>query len=239
MPQQTLLSSSEVLYYASHHYSLSASDVQKQIYLQERKAAAGSIGRDFFTLLLSDKNDYIGFPDWAPGTWYQGDVVWRLGLAYQVQTTDTTQDPNGGSDWALAPKFFTACYQSLWDEGLAAFLSNIIMAASANSIAYKVAPGGIVQINAQDAQQAATDRTQAVAEKFRTDANEWWELAVQFARENNAVGESCEGEFAEFLPVKQWISCSTEDERRRLLGRARQQYMIMGNNYVHPNDLRW
>lgn len=239
MPQQTLLSSSEVLYYASHHYSLSASDVQKQIYLQERKAAATVIGRDFFTLLLNDLVDYSTEPEWSPGTYNTGDYVWRLGLTYVCLDNGITTDPNGGLGWALADKFAMACYNFLWNEGLANFLSNIIMAASANSIAYKVAPGGIVQINAQDAQQAATDRAQAVAEKFRTDANEWWELAVQFARENNATGEPCEGAFAEFLPVKQWISCSTEDERRRLLGRARQQYIIMGNNYVHPNDLRW
>lgn len=239
MPQQTLLSSSEVLYYASHHYSLSASDVQKQIYLQERKAAATVIGRDFFALLIADQIGYLNEPNWSPGTYNTGDQVWRLGLVYECVTNNVTTDPNGGLGWTLAPKFSTTCYQQLWDEGFAAFLSNIIMAASCNSIAYKVAPGGIVQINAQDAQQAATDRAQAVAEKFRTDANEWWELAVQFARENNAVGESCENEFAEFLPVKQWISCNTEEERRRLLGRARQQYMIMGNNYVHPNDLRW
>lgn len=239
MPQQTLLSSSEVLYYASHHYSLSASDVQKQIYLQERKAAATVIGRDFFALLLADIDPYPSVFDWVPGTYVIGTIVRRLGLIYIAVDNNVTTDPNGGVGWALAPKFNTACYNLLWDEGLAAFLSNIIMAASCNSIAYKVAPGGIVQINAQDAQQAATDRAQAVAEKFRTDANEWWELAVQFARENNATGEPCEGAFAEFLPVKQWISCSTEDERRRLLGRARQQYVIMGNNYVHPNDLRW
>lgn len=239
MPQQTLLSSSEVLYYASHHYSLSASDVQKQIYLQERKAAATVIGRDFFALLLAGVVDYSAVPDWSPGTYFLGNLVRRLGLIYQVSDAATSTDPNGGTGWVLAPKFTTGCYNSIWEEGLAAFLSNVIMAASCNSIAYKVAPGGIVQINAQDAQQAATDRAQAVAEKFRTDANEWWELAVQFARENNAVGESCEGEFSEFLPVKQWISCSTEEERRRLLGRARQQYVIMGNNYVHPNDLRW
>lgn len=238
MPQQTLLSSSEVLYYASHHYSLSASDVQKQIYLQERKAAAGSIGRDFFGLLLADLVDYSAVPEWSPGTYFLGNLVRRLGLIYEVADAATSTDPNGGVGWALAPKFNTACYNLLWDEGLAAFLSNIIMAASCNSIAYKVAPGGIVQINAQDAQQAATDRAQAVAEKFRADAEEWWKLAVQFARENNAIGEGCEGIFAEFLPVKQWTEC-TEAERRNMLGRARQNYLIVGNNYIHPNDLPW
>jgi hypothetical protein len=238
MPQPTLLSSSEVLYYASHHYSLSASDVQKQIYLQERKAAATVIGRDFFALLLADTIDYSAVIDWSPGMYFFGTLVRRLGLVYEVVDASTSTDPNGGTGWAIAQKFSDPCYNSLWEEGLANFLSNIIMAASCNSIAYKVAPGGIVQINAQDAQQAATDRAQAVAEKFRTDANEWWELAVQFARENNAKGENCEDVFAEFLPVKQWISCTAE-ERRNMLGRARQQYLIMGNNYIHPNDLQW
>jgi len=227
-----------VLYYASHHYSLSASDVQKQIYLQERKAAATAIGRDFFALLLADVVDYSAVIDWSPGTYFLGSLVRRLVLIYEVADAATSTDPNGGVGWALEPKFNTACYNLLWDEGLAAFLSNIIMAASCNSIAYKVAPGGIVQINAQDAQQAATDRAQAVAEKFRTDDEEWWKLAVQFARENNAVGEGCEGIFAEFLPVKQWTEC-TEAERRNMLGRARQNYLIVGNNYIHPNDLPW
>ena len=236
MPQTTLLSSSDVLLYVSHHYSLSASDVQKQIYLQEQRAAYTVIGKDFFTLLLGDANTYIGYPDWVPGTLYgTGVVVWRLGLPYQSLASNNDSDPNGSNLWRIADKFFTACYQSLWDNGLANFLSNIIFAASVNSVAYKFAPGGIVQINAQDAQQAATDRAQAVATKFREDADAWWDLATRYAIENN---DACNGAFDEFLPVKKHIACTLEGQQAQL-GRAKPRYVFMGNNYIHPNDLKW
>jgi hypothetical protein len=236
MPQQTLLSSSEVLLYVSHHYSLSASDVQKQIYLQEQRAAYSVIGKDFFASLLSWAADYSTEPDWIPGSTYNiGDLVWRLGLVYECTANGTTSDPNGGAGWQLANKFNAPCVQGLWDNGLANFLSNIIFAASVNSVAYKFAPGGIVQINAQDAQQAATDRAQAVATKFREDADAWWELATRYAIENN---DTCNGDFDEFLPVKKHIACTLEGQQAQL-GRAKPRYIFMGNNYIHPNNGQW
>jgi hypothetical protein len=236
MPQQTLLSSSEVLLYVSHHYSLSASDVQKQIYLQERRAAYSVIGKDFFDTLLVAKQDYSNEPDWIPGNTYNvSDKVWRLGLVYECTANGTTSDPNGGEGWAYAVKFNSGCLDGLWDNGLANFLSNIIFAASVNSVAYKFAPGGIVQINAQDAQQAATDRAQAVATKFREDADAWWELATRYAIDRN---DNCNGAFNEFLPVKKHIACTLEGQQAQL-SRAKPRYIFMGNNYIHPNNGQW
>lgn len=235
MPQPTLLSSSEALYYVSHHYSLSASDVQKQIYLQERRAAQTVIGADFFVLLLADAVDYSAVADWVPGTYNAGQFVRRQGLVYECTANGTTSDPNGGLGWQLAEKFATACYNALWDNGLANFLSNIIFAASCNSIAYKVAPGGIVQINAQDAQQAAIQTAQTVATKYREDANSWWELAAQYAIDNNTT---CNGAFDEFLPVKKHIACTANGQTAQL-GRARNRYIFMGNSFNHPNNANW
>ena len=236
MPQPTLLSSSEVLLWVSHHYSLSASDVQKQIYLQEQRAAYSVIGKDFFDTLLVAKQDYSNEPDWIPGNTYNvSDKVWRLGLVYECVTNGTTSDPNGGEGWALAVKFNSACLDGIWENGLANFLSNIIFAASVNSVAYKFAPGGIVQINAQDAQQAATDRAQAVATKFREDADAWWELATRYAIDRN---DTCNGDFDEFLPVKKHIACTLEGQQAQL-GRAKPRYIFMGNNYIHPNNGQW
>jgi hypothetical protein len=234
-----LLSSNEVLYYASHHYSLSASDVQKQILLQEQKAARNVIGWDFYQALLADLVDYSAAPDWAAGTYNIGDLVWRLGLVYQCTATTTNTDPNGGAGWSLAPKFASACYNGLWGAGLAYFLSNVIMAASCNSIAYKVAPGGIVQINAADANQAATDRAQAVADKFRTDADEWWKLAVSWAIDEVKDPNLCAaGTLDDFLPVKKY-NTDCQNREREGLQRARNTYIFMGNNYNHPNNGRW
>ena len=235
MPQTTLLSSSEALYYVSHHYSLSASDVQKQIFLQERRAAQTVIGADFFALLLADAVDYSAVADWVPGTYNAGQFVRRQGLVYECTANGTTSDPNGGLGWQLAEKFTTACYNALWDNGLANFLSNIIFAASCNSIAYKVAPGGIVQINAQDAQQAAIQTAQTVATKYREDANSWWELASQYAIDNN---ETCNGAYNDFLPVKKHIACTANGQTAQL-GRARNRYLFMGNNFNHPNNANW
>jgi hypothetical protein len=234
-----LLSSNEVLYYASHHYSLSASDVQKQIELQEKKAGRNVIGWDFFWLLYYDLIDWSGVADWVPGTYNVSDDVRRLGLVYTCTQNGTTSDPNGGEGWRLANKFSTPCYEGLWINGLAQFLSNVIMAASCNSIAYKVAPGGIVQINAQDANQAATDRAQAVADKFRTDADEWWKLAVAFAMDEVKTPDYCNpGQLDEFLPIKQYhLTC--EAANRDGLGRARNSVIFMGNNYNHPNNATW
>jgi hypothetical protein len=234
-----LLSSNEVLYYASHHYSLSASDVQKQIALQEQKAARASIGWDFYQSLLAGVTNYSLVPDWAPGAYLSGSYVWRLGLVYLCTESGNTSDPNGGPGWVIAPKFGSSCYNGLWNAGLANFLANVIMAASCNSIAYKVAPGGIVQINAQDANQAATDRAQAVADKFRTDADEWWKLAVAWAEDEVKTPNDCAaGMLDDFLPVKQYrLTC--EAANRDGLGRARGTVIFMGNNYNHPNNAAW
>lgn len=235
MPQPTLLSSSECLYYVSHHYSLSASDVQKQIFLQERRAAQTVIGADFFALLLADVYDYTGTPEWVPGTYSFNQFVIRFGLVYRSLANGNTSDPNGSQTWVLAKKFDTNCYNDLWDNGLANFLSNIIFAASCNSIAYKVAPGGIVQINAQDAQQAAIQTAQTVATKYREDANSWWELAAQYAIDNNTT---CNGAFDEFLPVKKHIACTANGQTAQL-GRARNRYFFVGNSFNHPNNANW
>jgi hypothetical protein len=234
-----LLSSNEVLYYASHHYSLSASDVQKQILLQELKAARNVIGWDFYLFLNNNMVDYSTEPDWAAGTYNSGDLVWRLGLVYVCTANGTTTDPNGGAGWSLAPKFNQYCLNALWNQGLAYFLANVIMAASCNSIAYKVAPGGIVQINAADANQAATDRAQAVADKFRTDADEWWKLAVAWAIEEVKDPQFCTlSQLDDFLPVKKY-NTDCENRNREGLQRARNTYLFMGNNYNHPNNATW
>jgi len=233
MQTQTLLSAFEVLYFTQHAYNLSPAEVTKQIYLQEVLAVESVIGPDFYALLLADVIDYAGTPAWVSGTtYYAGDLVVRLGMVYEATVT-TTQDPNGGTDWTLAPKFDADCYNELWIRGLAWYLSCLVLSGAINLHANRIAPGGVVNLEGTDARAVQEKAVSGVVNKLQNDAVAYMRVLTAWAVRANKDGESCAGVFDLFWPVKN-ARCDADGIARQNL--TSYDYLIVGNNgIINPN----
>jgi hypothetical protein len=121
MPQQTLISAWEVVKYSPESNKFPTAYVEPHIYHKEQQVAREYLGLDFWDLLLADKVDYGLVENWDDTTTYaSGDYVDYYGTVLESIQDDNTVDPVNdlaNDYWIEAPKFETACYQSLWEVG--------------------------------------------------------------------------------------------------------------------------
>lgn len=103
------------------------------------------LGSDFREVLLNDLVDYSAATVYLNGTTYnQNDNVVYMGLIYTVTATTTTNEPTVESDWSLARKFTTDCYENLYCLYLSRYLSMCITKNSIPPVATPLTRNGVI-----------------------------------------------------------------------------------------------
>ena len=111
----------------------------------ETTMARECLGKEFYADLVNDLNDYSSVAAWTNGvTYLVGQSVVYKGVYYTAIAT-TTAEPSLKSDWDLAEKFQSQCYNDLWCETLGRYLALLVVENSIPPISTPLTASGTVK----------------------------------------------------------------------------------------------
>lgn len=158
MSSTTLLSHREAKYYTKEQTfpTCDMADIRKVERLSFN--AHDFLGDALREALLADMVDYSAVVkyDSTKVDYVIDDLVLHTdGFIYKALINAPTKEPGCSTDWALADKFTTDCYNKLWCEySLAEYLSRKLLLRSMPSVMMKLTGHGLVQDRGQDYSQA-------------------------------------------------------------------------------------
>lgn len=110
----------------------------------EKVMARDCLGKDFYNAIVDDLNDYSTAAKWTNTTTAAGQI--RLyGGNYYRSLTSTSAEPTLKSDWEVAPKFKTDCYNDLWCEVLGRYVALLVVQNSLPPISTPITASGTVK----------------------------------------------------------------------------------------------
>lgn len=195
MPQ-TIITAWEVVRYSPASDNYPTAKIANLIYRKEIRFARDWLGKDFYDLLIADLVDYGVVPEWsAAATYADGDYIDYFGTVLESLTDDNTTAPcdDDGTDWRIAPKFATACYENLYTLHLREYLALHVMASSLDYQTYSIGAKGPVEWISEDSgtKSAGKDVFQSVKRKMIADSLEVLENMRQWMEEQHE-DETCD-----------------------------------------------
>lgn len=207
-----MITAGEVVKYSPESSKFPPGAVQPHIFRKERAFVRAFLGNDFYQLLLADLTDVSAMQAWSPNKSYStGDVVDYFGMTLESLADANTVNPcedTDGASWASVQKFQSACYQSLWEQGMREHLAYTIMAASIDHTTFPAGARGLVEWvdDASGSRSASNFAFVARKNKLLADASEALENLKEYIyREHTDTESTCD--FSELLWLK---GCTTK-----------------------------
>lgn len=141
------------------------------------------LGGDFYDALVADLTDVSGATAYDSGTSYnQGDMVIYDGLYYTADQNSPAEPP---TQWTLVDKFQTTCNNDLWCNGLARYLSLVVVRETIPLIATQIGSKGIVKKKGEDFEPASEKAISRLQSSIESKINRSWILLDKYMRDNN------------------------------------------------------
>jgi hypothetical protein len=148
---QTLLNRQDVIDYAEYRDSFPPTAI-KLIAEVERWEFSNRLGWDFYEQMLSDLTDLSGAVKYVSGTYAIGDIVIYNQRYYTAKANGVTSQPPTVQDWKETEKFESDCFNILWCEYLARYLSLCVIQNHKPTALLSMAAGHLVQPLSNDFQ---------------------------------------------------------------------------------------
>lgn len=130
--------------------------------------------------------DYSAVTEYEAGTSYAlDDVVLYKGLYYKAKGT-TSALPTLATDWALAPKFTTEAYETLWCEHLGRYLALLVLQMSVTPLVTQLTASGAVKINGETFDAAKENEVLTLKNWVNTQVKVAFDNLNDYLNENGA-----------------------------------------------------
>jgi hypothetical protein len=198
----TLATPFEIKQISQVNINLNESTFCANISTQEEDRFNKCFGRQFYKDLLADKVIYT-YSEFGDSIIYAiADVVlWFGNLYICTQATTGTQNPTNNSFWALAPKFNTAAYNTLWKKYLLKIIAAYVISDSVIAQSVENTNQGLVRKTGDYFQPATTSEIGMYNKQLISNAKSTEENMEIFVLENKA-------DYPNFLAV---LNCACGD----------------------------
>ena len=144
MAVKTLLNRQEVIEYAEYSDTFPATAI-KLIADVERDEFNRILGWDLYELMLSNVTNVSTATKYTIGTYNLNNIVIYDNKYYTCLRNGVTTQPPTLNDWKLTPKFQSECYNVLWCDYLARYLSLCVIQKHSPTALLTMAAGVLTQ----------------------------------------------------------------------------------------------
>lgn len=216
-----LITPGEVITAAPESSKFPAALLEPHIQRKEDTLSRTCLGRTFYDLLLADVVDYGTLSIWkASGTYAEDEYVDYYGLILKSKVADNSTNPcdDDGTNWEVAAKFGTACYESLWTLYLKPYLAFTVMASALDYATFPAGAKGVVewvddQTGAKSASMAVLNARKS---KLLSDAAEVMDnMKDWMIRETQDTTSTCDFSDVPFVSNECGPACAPRHLKRR------------------------
>lgn len=179
----TLITAWEVVKFGPVQKEYPTSDICNHIKRIEHKSFLKCfLGKDFYDDLISDLKDTSTCEAFnIDSTYALDDLILYEGCVLQSTIDNNTTHPDeSDSDWKIADKFNTACYQELWECHLRYWLSLLIIHDTIRYTTHKAGAKGVVKVLTDDFVSVNEKELYSFKKEVRLDAEDELQLMYDY-----------------------------------------------------------
>lgn len=184
----TIITAWEIVKHSPLSNQMDTGKICEHIRRKERRFAREFLGKDYYDLLIADLIDYTGTAEYDSETTYsEGDNVLYFGTILQSKKNGNNTNPcdDDGTNWEIAPKFNSACYNALWLDYLREYLALYIAAEVIDYTTFPIGNKGVLEFveDQSGMKTAGTHGFQGMKKKLLNDADEALENLKDYLRD--------------------------------------------------------
>ena len=184
----TLLTPGEIIHYTGISKDFPRCSL-RTISMVEYHEFRTCLGIAFYEELKEAKIDYSDAVQYANGTAYNvDDVVSYEGILYKNIKASTGKIPKDDEYWILAPKFNKECFEELWCNYLAEYLSWRVIFDRIPFISTQIKAEGLVKIFGNTFQAAGSKDFETISKAILRSAERTWGNMNHFIKHHNDDG---------------------------------------------------
>lgn len=206
----TLITGEEVRRFSPARFDSPTGNFCIDIKNREIKLFRECLGLEFYADMLDDVVEYHNVPVYSDTEVYNTDDLMLFdGMIFVSLVDNNTFSPEDDTKWAIAPKFYTAKYQYIWDNYLRYYLAYMVLYSTINYSTFQPGSMGLVFIKNYTEQGQSTAGMDALwnfKANLKNDAIDILENLKVYIKEN----------INDFPMLKSWcgVGCKTRKSRR-------------------------